>query len=73
MRAIYEPRSLVLAEIHAEPFLTLVPEPSAAEINGGVADISEIRYPAVQRWKSLCEEEVISADGNHEVLQTHVT
>jgi hypothetical protein len=34
-----EPRSLVLAEIHAEPFLTFVPEPSTPEINGGVADM----------------------------------
>lgn len=38
---VHEPRSLVLAEIHAEPFLTFAPEPSASEINGGVADMSE--------------------------------
>lgn len=37
--AIHGPRSLVLAEIHADPVLTFVPEPSASEINGGVADI----------------------------------
>jgi hypothetical protein len=38
---MHEPRSLVLAEIHAEPFLTFVPEPSASVINGGVADMGE--------------------------------
>lgn len=46
-----EPRSLVLAEIHAEPFFKFVPEPSASEINGEVADISESlsSRPAMER------------------------
>jgi hypothetical protein len=43
---VYEPRSLVLAEIHAEPFFTVVPAPCTTD--SAVVDILGIQ-PAGQR------------------------